>query len=127
MVRRKQAGFTYKQLATKTGIRLHLLRHFEFDRCLPPQPEWDSLRNFLKPPSTPILTFTQPEKALGTPKTVGQPLRQRRLTLKLCLAEAAPQIGVSVPSLGLWELDKVFPKHLYHPKIVAYLGNDPFP
>jgi len=35
MVRRKQAGFTLKQLAVKTGIRLHWIRRFEFDRCLP--------------------------------------------------------------------------------------------
>jgi DNA-binding XRE family transcriptional regulator len=81
----------------------------------------------LKIPPKPILTFTQPEKALGMPKTVGQHLRQRRLTLDLCLSEVAPQIGVSMATLGLWELDKVFPEHRYHPKIVAFLGYDPFP
>ena len=127
MVRRKQAGFTHKQLAAKTGIRLHWIRHFEFERCLPAQPEWNLLRKFLKLPSTPILTFTQPEKSLYTPKTIGERLRQRRLELKLCLAEAAPRMSVSVPTLGLWELRKVFPKHCYHAKITAFLGYDPFP
>jgi transcriptional regulator with XRE-family HTH domain len=127
MVRRKRAGFSHKQLAAKTGIRLHWIRRFEFDRCLPPQPEWNLLRKFLKLPSAPILTFTQPEKSLHRPKTIGERLRQRRLELKLCLAEAAPQIGVSIPTLGLWELGKVFSKHCYHAKITAFLGHDPFP
>jgi DNA-binding transcriptional regulator YiaG len=126
-VRRKQAELSHKQLAAKSGIRLHWIRRWEFDRAIPSQMEWDSLRRFFKLPPKPILTFTQPEKALGTPKTLGQHLRQRRLTLKLCLAEAAPQIGVSVPTLGLWELDRMFPKHHYHPQIVAFLGLDPFP
>jgi Predicted transcription factor, homolog of eukaryotic MBF1 len=127
MVRRKQAGLTHKQLAAKTGIRLNWIRRFEFDRCLPPQSEWDSLRKFLKLPPTPILTFTQSKKPLDRPKTIGERLRQRRLELKLCLSEAAPRMGVSVPTLGLWELGTVFPKHCYHAKITAFLDHDPFP
>ena len=127
MVRRKQAGFTHKQLSAKTGIRLHWIRRFEFDRCLPPQPEWDLLRKFLKLPPEPVLTFTQPEKPPGGPKTIGGRLRRRRLELKLCLAESAPRLGVSVPTLGLWELEKVFPKRCYHAQIAAFLGYDPFP
>jgi len=116
MVRRKRAGFTHKQLAAKTGVQLHWIRRYEFDRCLPPQPEWDSLRKFLKLPPKPILTFTQPEKPIDRPK-IGEHLRRRRLELKLCLAEAAPRMGVSVPTLGLWELGKAFPKHCYHAQI----------
>jgi len=127
IVRRKQAGFSHKQLAGKAGIRLHWLRRWEFERCEPPQAEWDALRKFLKLPPKPILTFAQSEKTREVPKTIGQHLRQRRLTLNLCLAEAASKIGVSVPTLGLWELDRVFPKHPYHARIIAFLGYDPFP
>ena len=126
MVRRKQAGLTHKQLAAKTGIRLHWIRRFEFDRCLPPQHEWESLRKFLNLPPTPILTFTQPEKPLNRQKTIWERLRKRRLELKLCLAEAAQCMGVSVTVLGLWELGKVFPKHCHHTRIAAFLGRDPF-
>jgi len=61
------------------------------------------------------------------PKTIGQHLRQRRLAMKLCLAEAAPQMGVAVPTLSLWELGRSFPMHRYHTKIVEYLGYNPFP
>jgi len=127
LVRRKQAGFSHKQLAAKTSIRLNWIRRFEFDRCLPPQPEWDSLRKFLQLPPTPILTFTQPERPVNKPKTFGERLRERRLELKLCLAEAAPHMGVSGPTLGLWELGKAFPKHCYHAKITTFLGHDLFP
>jgi hypothetical protein len=31
-------------------------------------------------------------------------------------------MGVSVPTLGLWELEKVFPKHCYHAGITTFLG-----
>jgi DNA-binding transcriptional regulator YiaG len=72
------------------------------------------------------LTFTQPEKALQAPKTMGEHLKQRRLALRLCLAEAAPQIGVAVSTLGLWELGRAFPKERYHSKIAIFLGYNPF-
>ena len=127
MVRRKQAGFSHKQLVAKTGIRLHWIRRFEYDRCLPQQPQWDLLRKYLKLPPKPVLTFAQSQEPLNQPKTIGECLRKRRLELKLCLAEAAPRMGVSVPTLGLWELGKVFPKLHYHAKVVAFLGYDPFP
>ena len=127
MVRRKQAGFSHKQLVAKTGIRLHWIRRFEYDRCLPPQSEWNLLRKYLKLPPKPVLTFTQSQKSLDQPQTIGDCLKRRRLELKLCLAEVAPRMAVSVTTLGLWELGKVFPKLHYHAKIVAFLGANPFP
>ena len=126
MVKRKEAGFSHRQLADKTGFSLHWFRRWEYDRCLPSQAEWDVIGKFLVLPSKPVLTFTQSEKALKAPETMGQHLHQRRLALKLCLAEAAPLIGVAFSTLGLWELDRAFPKQCYHPKIVAFLGYDPF-
>jgi transcriptional regulator with XRE-family HTH domain len=127
MVRRKQVGLSHKQLAAKTGIRLHWLRRWEFDRFQPSQSDWDRLRKFINLPATPVLTFTQAESDVGTPQTLGSQLRKRRLELKLCLAEVAPKIGVAVPTLGLWELNKVFPKNCYHAQVTAFLGYNPFP
>jgi len=75
----------------------------------------------------PVLTFEHPQKTLKAPKTLGQHLHQRRLALKLCLAEAAPQIGVALSTLDLWELGRAFPKRRYYVQIVAYLGYNPFP
>ena len=127
MVRRKQLGLSHRQLAAKTGFSLHWFRRWEFDRCVPTQAEWDAIGEFLNLPRTPVLTIAQPEKSLEAPKTIGAHLRQRRLALKLCLAEAASRVGVAVPTLGLWELNRAFPKNRYHAKIVLYLGYDPFP
>jgi DNA-binding transcriptional regulator YiaG len=127
MVRRKQAGLSYKQLVAETGIRFHWLRRWEFNRCLPSQPEWNVLRKVLKLPPTPILTFTQPAKPSGNPKTIAEHLRKRRQELKLSNAGAAPRMNVSTPSLRMWELGKVFPKHCYHGRITAFLGYNPFP
>jgi transcriptional regulator with XRE-family HTH domain len=127
MVRRRQAGLSHKQLAAKTGFRFHTLRRWEFDRCLPSQDEWETLRGSLNLPPAPVLTITQEKELLDPPKTIGQHLRKRRIELKLTLAEAAPKMGVSNPSLGLWELDKAFPKNHYHSQIIRFLGYDPFP
>lgn len=127
MVRRKQAGFSHRQLATKTGFSLHWFRRWEFDRCIPTQAEWEALRKVLNLPPKPILTFTQLERSLEAPKTIGAHLLQRRLALKLCIVEAALKIGVADATLGLWELNRAFPRNRYHAKIAAYLGYDPFP
>ncbi|HLX70391.1 MAG TPA: hypothetical protein VKV04_12255 [Verrucomicrobiae bacterium] len=76
-------------------------------------------------PSEPALTFAQ--EAIEAPDTLGTQLRKRRLELKLCIFEAAPILGVSAPTLGLWELDRAFPKRRYHSQVAAFLGRDPFP
>jgi len=95
MVRRKQAGISHRQLSAKTGIKLHWLRRWEFDRAVPAQREWDQLRQFVDLPVKPVLTFTQPKTSMKTPGSLGNQLRKRRLDLKLCIAEAAPKMGVS--------------------------------
>lgn len=60
------------------------------------------------------------------PQTIGGHLRRRRLQLKICQAEAARRLGVSMVSLSRWECDKVFPTAPHHPKIAAYLGYNRF-
>jgi len=127
MVRRKQAGLSHKQFASKTGIKIHWLRRWEFDRAIPAQREWDQLRRFVNLPPTPILTFAQSEIPDHKPETLGNQLRKRRTEMKLCIAEAAPKVGVSEFTLWSWEVDRTFPKPHYHSKIHAYLGYNPFP
>jgi len=126
MVRRKQAGLSHKKLAAKTHIKIHWLRRWEFDRAIPTQREWDQLRQFVDLPPNPILTFTRHKTQTKRPNSLGEQLRSRRLELKLCIAEAAPMLGVSTPTLGLWELNHVFPKHRYHSSVAAFLGYNPF-
>ena len=60
------------------------------------------------------------------PTTVGGHLRRRRLQLKIHQSQAARLLRVSTVTLSRWECDKVFPTAPHQPKIVAYLGHDPF-
>ena len=60
------------------------------------------------------------------PATIGGHLRKRRLQLKILQPEAARRLGVSTVSLSRWECDKVLPTTPHHPRIVTYLGYNPF-
>jgi len=127
MVRRKQAGISHKQLALKTGIKIHWFRRWEFDRAVPTQSEWQQVRRFVSLPPSPILTFTQAKTRVQTAKSLGEQLRKRRVEMKLCIAEAAPKMGVSEFTLWSWETDRTFPKLRYHAPVTTFLGYNPFP
>ena len=128
MVRRKtRPGLSHRRLVAKTGIKIHCFRRWEFDRAVPSQTEWNRLRQLMNLPAKPALTFAQSENLNEKPETLGSQLRKRRLEIKMCLTEAAPEIGVAAPTLALWELNKVFPRQCYHSGITAFLGFDPFP
>ena len=60
------------------------------------------------------------------PTTLGGHLRKRRLQLKLFQAEAARNLNVSTRTMSLWECDRLCPVWDYWPRIVEYLGFDPF-
>jgi DNA-binding transcriptional regulator YiaG len=60
------------------------------------------------------------------PNTIGAHLRRRRLQLKIFQREAARRLGVSMRTLSRWECDKVYPTWPFQPRIVDYLGYDPF-
>jgi DNA-binding XRE family transcriptional regulator len=67
------------------------------------------------------------EKYVTNPKTLGHKIRNRRLELSLLQRELAQVIGVSEDSITYWEMDRVEPSVLYYPKIMEFLGLDPFP
>jgi DNA-binding XRE family transcriptional regulator len=58
--------------------------------------------------------------------SLGGHLRRRRLQLKIFQSEAARRMKVSNRTLSLWECDRLYPKWCYWPRIIAYLGFDPF-
>ncbi len=60
------------------------------------------------------------------PSTIGGHLRRRRLQIRLHQSQAACQLGVSTVTLSRWECDKVYPTWEFQPRLVAYLGYDPF-
>src|SRR5664280_1739811 len=60
------------------------------------------------------------------PQTIGQHLKKKRFELGIRQIEAARRLGVSDRTLSLWECDRVPPVWANQPRIVAYLGYDPF-
>lgn len=60
------------------------------------------------------------------PTTIGGHLRRRRLQLKLLQSEAARRLEVSTVTLSRWERDRVCPTWPLQPRVVEYLGYNPF-
>ena len=60
------------------------------------------------------------------PVTFGQHLRKKRFGAGIRQSEAAQMLGISARSLSLWECDRLFPTAPYYPRIINYLGYDPF-
>jgi transcriptional regulator with XRE-family HTH domain len=58
--------------------------------------------------------------------TIGGHLRRRRAELRLGQSQASYSLGISTVTLSRWECDKVYPTAPHHPRIVEYLGYDPF-
>ena len=60
------------------------------------------------------------------PETLGQHLRKKRFDSGLRQAEVAKRLDVSDRTLSVWECDRTYPSWEYWPRIVSYLGYDPF-
>lgn len=59
-------------------------------------------------------------------KTIGDHLKKRRLDLGLLQREVAQRIGVDETTIYLCERDRVKPSLAQIPKIIDFLGRDPF-
>ena len=60
------------------------------------------------------------------PSSLGQHLRKRRLDLKLQQHEVAVQLGATEPAVWGWEHNRSSPALRFMPKIIEFLGCDPF-
>ena len=60
------------------------------------------------------------------PTSIGGHLRRRRLQLKIRQSEAARRLRVSTVTLSHWERDTVYQTWPLRPRVVEYLGYDPF-
>ena len=58
--------------------------------------------------------------------TLGQHLKTKRFMAGLRQSQIARQIGVSCRTLNLLECDRIYPAWAFQPRIIAYLGYDPF-
>ena len=60
------------------------------------------------------------------PTTLGQHLKKKRFMAGMRQDEVAVKLGVSGRTLSLWETDRVYPAWAFQPRLVAYLGYNPF-
>ena len=60
------------------------------------------------------------------PTTLGEHLKKKRFLAGVRQREAAVKLGVSNVTLSLWETDRVYPAWAFQPRLIAYLGYDPF-
>jgi transcriptional regulator with XRE-family HTH domain len=59
-------------------------------------------------------------------RTWGEWIKTRRIDLKLSKAELSLKLNVSDITIYLWEKNKVQPSLAQIPKIISFLGRDPF-
>ena len=59
-------------------------------------------------------------------KTIGDHIRKKRIDLKLLQKEVAQKIGVDETSVLNWEKNRNTPSLTYIPKIIEFLGYQPF-
>jgi magnesium chelatase family protein len=74
-----------------------------------------------------ILRYRRPKPYAEAPKSLGQHLLRRRLTLGLTQPQAALQLGTTPDTVLLWEKGRASPIVRYFPAIFHFLGYDPFP
>jgi DNA-binding XRE family transcriptional regulator len=60
------------------------------------------------------------------PMTLGQHLKKKRFMDGMQQKQTAAKLGVSARTLSLWECDRIVPAWEYQPRLIAYLGHDPF-
>ena len=58
---------------------------------------------------------------------MGEHLKRRRIELGLLHKEAACQMHVAVETVIAWEKDRKDPEHRNWPRIISFLGYDPYP
>ena len=57
---------------------------------------------------------------------MGQHLKKKRFMAGMRQAQIARKLGVSSRTLSLWECDRIYPAWAFQPRLIAYLGYDPF-
>ena len=60
------------------------------------------------------------------PKTIGEHLRKQRFKLGIRQSQAAQRLGVSEHTMSVWERNQIYPTWAYQPRLIEYLGYDPF-
>lgn len=66
-------------------------------------------------------------KLLDNPQVIGEHLKKRRLQLRLLQTDVAKIFDVCEDSITGWENGRSRPQIQYYPKIIQFLGYNPFP
>lgn len=67
-----------------------------------------------------------PSQIIENPQTIGEHLRNRRLELKVTQKSVGQKIGVSKDCMTWWENGRSHPHIRYYPKLIEFLGYNPF-
>jgi transcriptional regulator with XRE-family HTH domain len=74
-----------------------------------------------------LLKCKKPKEKFDLPKTIGEHIRQKRISLELHQGQVASIIGVDKGTLFNWENEKSTPAIKHYPAIFRFLGYDPGP
>lgn len=81
----------------------------------------------LKLPRTDVApVWTRSWPIAKEPTTLGHHLKKKRFQAGLRQAQIARILKVSSRTLSLWECDRIYPAWAFQPRLIAYLGYDPF-
>lgn len=72
------------------------------------------------------ITVRRHRYSITNPAIIGQHIRKRRIDLYLKQSDVSAIFDVSVDSVTYWENGRSVPQVSHYPKIIAFLGYDPF-
>ena len=87
-------------------------------------PFYERVLHVVRKHVTPVWTRSFPISK--EPTTLGEHLRKKRFSAGLRQSQATLKLGVSNRTLSLWETDRVYPAWAFQPRLITYLGYDPF-
>lgn len=74
-----------------------------------------------------VIAKAKPLQIIENPQLIGEHLKKRRLQLRLLQADVANMFAVCEDSITGWENGRSEPQIQYYPKIIQFLGYNPFP
>jgi len=69
----------------------------------------------------------RPLKTIENPQVIGEHIKNRRMQLKLFQSDVAKIFDVCEDSITGWENGRSVPQIQYYPKLIDFLGYNPFP
>ena len=73
------------------------------------------------------LKTVRPSQSIENPQVIGEHIKNRRLQLKLTQADVAKVFEICEDSITGWENGRSEPQIQFYPKIIKFLGYNPFP